>query len=135
MNELVIKGIVKAIRDLKTAQMLYELSKNTLYTDTICFNSQQASEKLLKSYLIDKNISFPRTHNLKFLHKLCIDSDIDFEKVSVNRLTAYAVEIRYPESFHIPALDEAKEALETALLIKEFVLKKLNMKETDLTLF
>lgn len=135
MDEVVVKGLIKAIRDLKTAQQLLVLSKNTLYTDTICFNSQQASEKLIKSYLTYKNIPYPRTHNLKYLLKLCIDTDGDFKELNVNKLTIYAVETRYPESFHIASVEEAEEALKTAGKIKDFVLKKLSTEENTLTLF
>ncbi|MBL8017663.1 MAG: HEPN domain-containing protein [Ignavibacteria bacterium] len=63
------------------------ISKNNLYTDTICFNSQQSAEKLLKCFLNSKNITYPRTHNLKFLHHLYIKDDPDFVKINVEGLS------------------------------------------------
>ena len=58
MNENAVKNwLIKAIRDLKTAEQLLSISQNNLYTDTICFNSQQSAEKFLKGYLINNNIS------------------------------------------------------------------------------
>jgi len=134
-DDLITKGLIKAIRDLKTAEQLLSISKNDLYTDTICFNSQQSVEKLLKCYLSSRSISYPRTHNLKFLHHLCIKDDPEFEHINVDGLTIYAVDTRYPESFYIPNITEAGQAIESARKIKNFVLKKLNKEESNLTLF
>lgn len=134
-DDLITRGLVKAIRDLKTAEQLLSISKNDLYTDTICFNSQQSVEKLLKCFLSSKNISFPRTHNLKFLLHLCIKDDPEFDLINVDGLSIYAVDTRYPESFYIPNITEAKQAVESANKIKVFVFRKLNKEESDLTLF
>lgn len=46
------------------------------------------------------------------------DEDID-------KLTDYAVEIRYPEDIYFPDIKEAEEAIKKAEKVKEFVLKKL----------
>jgi HEPN domain-containing protein len=135
MDDLVKKGLIKAVRDLKSAEQLLQVSKNDLYSDTICFNSQQAAEKFLKSYLSSKNLSFPRTHNLKFLQHLCVKSDADFKNIDVGGLTIYAVSVRYPESYHIPTLEEAEKAFLTAVKIKNFVLGKFNTDESELKLF
>lgn len=135
IDDYLRKSIIKALRDLKTAEQLLTISKDNLYTDTICFNSQQAAEKLLKSYLPFKKISFPKTHNLKYLLKLCIDCDDGFKKLDVNGLTIYAVEIRYPEAYHLPDLKEAQKSFSLAVSIKNFILKKLNAKEEDFNLF
>jgi hypothetical protein len=43
-------------------------------------------------------------------------------------LNSYAVELRYPDDFYIPDIKEAKKAYETALKVKEFVLKKIRSK-------
>ena len=42
-------------------------------------------------------------------------------------LTNYAVEIRYPDDFYIPDIDEAKAAYEVALKVKDFVIWKINL--------
>jgi len=46
-------------------------------------------------------------------------------------LSHFAVEIRYPDEFYIPSVEEAKEYLEIALKIKEFTFKKLGIKEDE----
>jgi hypothetical protein len=41
-----------------------------------------------------------------------------------NKLTRYAVEIRYPDDFYFPSLEEAKEAIEICEKVKQFVINK-----------
>lgn len=136
MNDNAVNNwLVKALRDLKTAEQLLSISSNNLYTDTICFASQQSAEKFLKAFLIYNNISFPRTHNLKYLLQLCVECDAEFEALNVDGLTVYAVETRYPETFYIPDIEEAKLAVESAGKIKVFILGKLDQNEEKLLLF
>lgn len=134
-SDYVKRGIVKALRDLKSAEHLLIISKDNLYTDTICFNSQQAAEKLLKTYLVSKKMDFPKTHDLQYLLKLCMDMDNSFSVINVDGLTNYAVDLRYPETYYIPSIDEARKAFDKAVKIKDFILDKLNEKENDLNLF
>jgi len=39
-------------------------------------------------------------------------------------LTDYAVEIRYPDDWYEPDIDETNKALEMALRVRDFVLKR-----------
>jgi HEPN domain-containing protein len=39
-------------------------------TGQVVFHSQQAIEKYLKSYLVENNVSFPKTHDLPTLYEL-----------------------------------------------------------------
>jgi len=58
---------------------------------------------------------------------MCIKIDKEFEylsKFDLERFKEYATEYRYP-SYHEPTLEEAKEAIEIAEKVKEFVIKKL----------
>lgn len=61
------------------------------------------------------------------LINLCstIDESFKNELSAADILTDYAVEIRYPDEWYEPTLEEAKEAYEMALNIKLFVLEKL----------
>jgi len=56
---------------------------------------------------------------------LCIEKDPDFNAISVDDLSSYAVEIRYPDDFYIPTISEAKKAYKTAQTVKKFIIKKL----------
>lgn len=106
-----------------------------MVTDTICFHCQQAIEKYLKAFLTSKNVRFERIHDLLTLLELCIQKDKDFEKLDkerISELTFYAVDLRYPDEFYIPSIEEAKSALNIATEVKEFILQKLEINEKEL---
>lgn len=95
-------------------------------TDVLCFHCQQAVEKYLKLYLISQHIDFPKTHNVGVLLEECKKSDSAFNVLDdVIYLTEYTVELRYPDDFYIPPLEELHEAYQKALNVKEFVLAKM----------
>lgn len=124
VNRLVKLWHVKADNDLKTIEN--ELEAKTVITDTICFHAQQAAEKYLKSFLVAKQIPFRNTHNLTEILRACIDIDQEFESLTFAvYLTAYAVDLRYPDDFYIPDLDEAREAYRIAKEVKAFVVWKI----------
>jgi HEPN domain-containing protein len=127
------KWITKAENDLKVAKHLIE-AKDPI-TDAICFHAQQCVEKYLKAYLVYHNKSYRKTHNIAEILRLCIEIDAEFkelEKINVHELTVYATELRYPEFFHIPSIEEAKECFDIATKVKEFIFEKLKITEEHL---
>lgn len=125
IKDLVGKWIKKADNDLLTAER--ELSFEDPITQTICFHCQQAAEKYLKAFLVHHQIYFPRTHKIMELLQLCatVDSSFPDQLQDADNLTDYAVEIRYPDVWLEPEIEDANEALETAKKVKEFVLERL----------
>jgi len=118
--------LMKADNDLKVANN--EINMDEPVTDVICFHAQQCVEKYLKAYLVFNDIEFRKTHNIAELIELCKEKDPEFSelyRLRIQELTAYATELRYPEYFYIPSLEEAKEAINMAERVKDFVLKKL----------
>jgi HEPN domain-containing protein len=132
MDEYVKKWLIKAMGDLKVAENETKLPLEDVVTEAICFHSQQAVEKFLKAFLITKNVEFGKTHNLEFLIELCGKEDKEFRKVDVGDLSFYAVEVRYPDEFYTPSVEEAKECLKIAKMVKEFVMSKLGVKDDEL---
>jgi len=61
------------------------------------------------------------------LIELCGTADSSFinELKDVDNLTDYAVEIRYPDVWLEPGVEDAKESFELARKVKKFVLNKL----------
>ena len=90
-----------------------------------CFHAQQAAEKYLKAYLISKNIVFPKTHDLELLVRLCIKINSRFNEILPNAvgLIDYAIVPRYPDLLDDLTIEDAKQAYQNALIIKEFTLK------------
>jgi len=126
-NESTVRNwIFLAEGDFKTAND--ELRTEFPITTTICFHSQQCVEKYLKAYLTLVGQFFGKTHDIALLIELCKKHNIDFEqlyKLNAHKLTRYAVEVRYPDEFYIPSLEEAKESIEIAKNSKEFILNKI----------
>ncbi|MFZ8803942.1 MAG: HEPN domain-containing protein [Candidatus Calescibacterium sp.] len=126
-EEKTVKGwIFLAEGDLKTAED--ELSTTEPFTNTICFHSQQCVEKYLKAYLSFVGKPFRKTHDISELIELCKEVDEEFEilySLNAAKLTRYAVDIGYPDEFYIPSIEEAKEALEIAKKVRNFIIRKL----------
>jgi HEPN domain-containing protein len=94
--------------------------------DAACFHAQQAVEKYLKAYLIDRQREFPFTHNLSKLLSECVAFDPGFSELdgTIAPLTPYAVELRYDEQFW-PTLEAARQAQDAVAQIREFVRTRL----------
>lgn len=125
MNDGTVKNwIAKAENNLKTAKD--ESKTENPATDTICFHSQQCAEKYLKAYLIYHGKEFRKTHDIAELIETCKEIDEDFKKLyefGIEKLTDYAVDIRYGEEFYSPTIEETKSAIDDAEKVKDFILK------------
>lgn len=133
MIKLVKNWIKRAENDLKTAKD--EINTDEPATDTVCFHAQQCIEKYLKAYLTFHQKHFRKTHNIAKLIELCKEISTDFNtlyQLDADKLTDYAVEVRYGEEFYFPTVEEAKKAVEIAEKVKGFVSEKLKNKGLEL---
>jgi len=81
----------------------------------LCFHAQQAAEKSIKAVLIDRGVSFPRTHNIRTLLELIPpDISIPEEIQEAASLTDYAVSSRYPSDLELIGEDEHQKAIHSA---------------------
>lgn len=122
-GDLVRGWLLKAESDLTNVGLCLERG---LALDAACFHAQQAAEKCLKAYLAASEIDFPFIHNLEKLVELCAQREPSFLslKAMSQELTPYAVELRYDGEFW-PGVETARQALESALIIKRFVMDRL----------
>jgi len=97
MKLITEEWVDKAEGDFATAQREI-LAKNMPNYDAVCFHSQQCVEKYLKACLQEENITFGRTHDLTKLLSSLVTIEPSWEKLrnTLDELTAYAVEFRYP---------------------------------------
>ena len=126
-EELIKSWLKKAEKDLLTAK--HELSFSDAVIESICFHCQQAAEKYLKAYLVFRGIPFTKTHEIGELVTKCENKDREISalKEEADKLTDYAIEIRYPEEWIEPTLEEAREAFEIANKIKIYVMNKIGI--------
>ena len=95
-----------AATDLSTARHLFN-SMHPKPLEIICYHCQQAAEKALKGFLLDREIEPPRTHELERLCAMCLEYDDAFIPIQVacQELTAYASSARYPGHAEIEEQD------------------------------
>ena len=81
--------------------------------DRICFFSQQCVEKYLKARLTEAGISFPRTHELSILLRLCLPIEPQWSRFDrpFSDMTQFAVVLRYPGTW--ATLGEAQSGIRT----------------------
>ncbi|MHC4620270.1 MAG: HEPN domain-containing protein [Planctomycetota bacterium] len=124
-DEYLQKWLLRADNDLKVAEHEMAAPQEEVVTEAVCFHCQQAAEKYLKAYLVRRSVDFGKTHNLEYLVELCSKEDEEFRTLEVGNLTFYAVEVRYPDGFYTPSVEEAHESIEIAKRVQEFVVKKI----------
>lgn len=97
MKPITQEWVSKAEGDFATAQRELQAEENPNY-DAVCFHSQQCVEKYFKGCLQEAGIFFEKTHDLAKLLDLFLSVKSDWESMrsTLNSLTIYAVELRYP---------------------------------------
>ena len=118
----------KAEQDLFAARVLLEHVPPVL--EPACFHCQQAVEKALKAFLVSKSISFEEVHSLTYLLDLCELQEPKFVLLrnNIERLSPYAVKIRYPTKSIIVTQEIAQESLTITEFTWNFIL---NLISTD----
>lgn len=108
-----VEWLERARLDVNDARALYETSPSSY--DNVGFLCQQATEKVIKTFLVAHDVDFPKTHDIRTLlvgYVAAIDSDLAVEARFADRLTPYAVAGRYPAGFGMVGRECAEELLE-----------------------
>jgi HEPN domain-containing protein len=116
--ELARATLRKARVDLRLAELAAS-DRALLEPWAACFHAQQAAEKAIKAVLIEKQVEFPRTHDLERLRRLLPeDAGMPFATAETTWLTDFAAAGRYalvdPASGSEPDWADADRALEIA---------------------
>lgn len=90
-----------------------------------CFAAQQSAEKALKAFLLSKNITTPRIHDLVTLNEQCLNIEPKFKDLedACNLLSPYYISSRYPDvaQFEQYSQDQAEKAVESAEKVVNFI--------------
>jgi HEPN domain-containing protein len=114
-----------AEHDMEAAQLIIEMKP--LILDIACFHCQQAIEKYLKAFLVYNNKVIERTHNLNLLQEQCSEIDRDFENYYLNKINEFSVNVRYPDEYFLPDLEEANDYYSLVLEVQKLVVGKINL--------
>ena len=109
--------------DILVAQQLMRYEDPVLRS--ICFHCQQAVEKYIKGFIIYLDGDFSFTHDIsRLLNELKVyERDLNLDDLSLDQLTAYAVETRYPDPENAISLEKTKEAILIALEVRSIILQ------------
>ena len=124
ITKYVMDWLVRADEDIQVAVILL---KEGGLPNSICFHCQQAGEKYFKAYLAFQEKNVRKFHDLGVLLSLCEEVDKSFNnlRLEADFLHKFYIETRYPGDYLEFTLQEAQQALEAAIKIKEFVLGKI----------
>jgi len=106
---------------VKTAEAYYPVP-----IEIICYHCQQSVEKILKAYIIAKEGTFKKTHDLEVLIDNCkkYSSEFDLFSGKCALLTSYEVTARYPPDVDLTET-EMKQAIKDARQVLDFAKSKL----------
>lgn len=123
--EIAKQWLAKAANDLLNADN--NLKADEVPFDTVCFHCQQAAEKYLKAYLVGNKQSYPITHDLFLILEkiLPLNSNAEQLRDALSILMPYSVEIRYPDDWFMPSVQDAKEARDAAGKVLQWLEKAL----------
>lgn len=118
--------LARATEDLDSAKILFEANKDTQWHQVLFF-CQQVAEKTMKALLTWHETPFRWTHDLVEIGKKCSDVEPKLGKqvASVEGLTDYAWEFRYPGEDPEPSKEEARDGIDCAEAFFLEVLKNL----------
>ena len=110
MTPLTKEWIIKGDRDYSTMLRELRVTEDPNY-DAVCFHAQQCIEKLLKGFLQEEVIYFPKIHDLEELLQYTLEVRPEWSalKDDCSVLTNFATSPRYPGEN--PTLEEATEAV------------------------
>lgn len=113
--------------DLRMAQLAAK--DKFVLPEQSCFHAQQAAEKAIKAALLLRGIGFPLTHDIEELLELAENGGIALPDVikDASFLTPFAVETRYPGTWHEVTEEDLTAALKmakTTLAWAEELIKK-----------
>ena len=126
-KELLRSWLTKAASDVRSARVLGSADDAPL--DTAIYHCQQTAEKAVKAFLVSKEVSPEKTHDIRKLTLEAAVHEPRFNEVMdmAVSLTPYAWEFRYPDDLAetYPTREEFDEALQHAQAIYDFVLNLL----------
>ncbi len=116
--------VQKAEEDLQSAAHL--LKAKRIPASSVCFHAQQCVEKYIKALLVNHGIGFPKTHNIAVIIRLLpARARPELSADDQDRLTEYAVIIRYPGDSPLPTAAEARAAVRIARRVRSQVRRRL----------
>ena len=96
------------------------------YLEDFCFDAQQAAEKAIKAVFIAHAVPFPHIHDLGRLLTLLTQTGVRIPKYvsECDRLTRFAVEVRYPGLSSPVTMPDHRRAVRIATRVLDWASRK-----------
>jgi len=125
-TEIVRQWLAKAEQDYRAMKLiiLHEPSLSSL----AAFHAQQAAEKFLKAFLVQHQIEFPKTHDIRRLLMLVAEADkvLSESLREAVTLTVYGVDVRYPGDLPEADRKDVERAAKLAQQVRRAVRRSLS---------
>jgi len=120
------RWIQYAQEDYDSAVAMAKAIGNPYSPRKVCYDCQQSAEKILKAYMIAKEGTRSKMHDLEKLLRMCEKHSSDFNglETACLELDTYVTETRYPSDKNL-TMDDMNDALKYAGEILEFTKSKL----------
>lgn len=124
-QESVRQWLARARVDWETVEVLVGHADGP--PESIAFHCQQYVEKLLKALLTLHSIEAPRTHDIRRLVQLAIPlvPNLSGLESLADRLTEYAVAMRYPDEWRQIEVEEVQAVVVAAKRFADVLLPKI----------
>jgi HEPN domain-containing protein len=124
-RESVRQWLARARVDWETVQVLAGSVDGP--PESIAFHCQQYVEKLLKALLTMNSVEAPRTHDVRRLVQLAVPvaPGLSGLETAADRLTEYAVAMRYPDEWREIEPEEVQEVITAAMRFADVLLPRI----------
>lgn len=131
-QKIVKEWVSMAADDLAFSKAAME--NNLEYYLQVCFYLHQATEKILKAYILANDLRFEKIHDLNKLLRICAQDDEEFNELSesVRLLNPFYIGTRYPDVVINVNKSQAENALNLAEKIAVFVKEKIKTVEGEI---
>lgn len=124
--------LLRANNYYKAIQILSHSKENL--NDGICINSHMCIERCLQSFLISKDIDYRTIYSLNDFQIICSQFDSHFNNFDLESLSQLKDKITSEEEIYFATDEDAKIFYKSAVEVKDFIFKQLNVTEDDLKL-
>jgi HEPN domain-containing protein len=130
MKKQVEDWVLLADKDLKAAEII--INDEHPLTNIVAFHCQQAIEKYFKAFIIEKDGTLIRIHDLIKLNGMITEiKDLGIDEKELIVLNEVYMDSRYPGDLGLmpdgmPTIEQAKEFIEYAKKIKNIINNALN---------